>query len=106
MCRELARTEGEFPALCCPKCDNTKEICIFKTLPTKQWFVSCDETTEKIVVQPTTEPESKWVFIIRCSKCGNIVLMPDYSDSGADFKNFNDYCEFMAKAEQYVGRQD
>jgi hypothetical protein len=32
--------------------------------------------------------------------------MPDYSDSGADFKNFNDYCEFMAKAEQYVGRQD
>ncbi|MGO8881024.1 MAG: hypothetical protein ACLPVO_18395 [Desulfomonilaceae bacterium] len=101
---KLVRTEGEYPTLCCPKCGNTKDIGILKTLPTKQWFVSADETTDKIVVQPTAKPESKWVFIIKCSKCRNMVLVPDYSDRGADFKNYKDYFEFMSKAEKYVGR--
>lgn len=92
--------------LICPTCGNGKDIGILKTLPTKQWSVSIDKTANKIVVEPTAKPKSKWVFVIQCFKCGNMVLVPDYSDRGADFRHFKDYADFMSMAEKYVGRSN
>lgn len=102
---ELVRTEGKYAILCCPECGNTKDIGVLKTLPTKQWFLSF-ETIGKLSITQTPKPDPKWMFIIKCSKCGIIWLVPDSSNRGADFKNYKDYADFMSKAEKYLGRAD
>ena len=100
---KLVGTEGEYAILRCPDFGNTKDIGVLKTLPTKQWFFS-SETVGKLCITQTPKPDPKWMFIIKCSKCGFMRLVPDSSDRGADFKSYEDYSKFMAKAEKYLGR--